>query len=179
MSTPGTLFLVVGPSGVGKDSLIQAFQATAPEIFVFPQRYVTRPRVDDSEDFIPVEYTEFREEDYWLSWEAHGLFYGLPKSIDHDLAAGRHVMLNTSRKMIGMIENKHSDVVVISIVARLEIIAERLLGRGRETPEEIVGRMSRIAPLYVSTAKLIEIDNSGSLDTALAAFRGAVQAKAD
>lgn len=174
MSTLGTLFLVVGPSGVGKDSLIQAFQATAPEIFVFPQRYVTRPRMDDSEDFNPVERSEFREEDYWLSWEAHGLLYGLPKSIDDDLAAGRHVMLNTSRKMIGMIENKHSRVAVLSITAEPHIIAERLAGRGRETAEEIQLRMSRIAPLYVSTATLIEIDNSDALEPALKAFKQAV-----
>ena len=178
MSEVGTLFLVVGPSGVGKDSLIQAFQKAASEDFVFPQRYVTRPRTDDSEDFIPVEWTEFREEDYWLSWEAHGLMYGLPMSIAEDLQAGRHVMLNTSRKMIGRIENKHSRVVVLSIMASLEVIAERLLGRGRETPEEIVGRMSRVAPLYVSTATLIEIDNSGALEPALEAFVRAIEAKA-
>ena len=52
----GTLHLVVGPSGVGKDTLIAAARAVRPDLIV-PTRMVTRP-AGPGEDHEPVSEGE-------------------------------------------------------------------------------------------------------------------------
>ncbi len=69
------LVLVVGPSGAGKDSLLQ----TAREAFRcdprigFARRVITRPADPDGENHEPVSEAEFTARDFALSWSAHGL----------------------------------------------------------------------------------------------------------
>ena len=120
--------LVVGPSGAGKDTLINAAKAelaTDPR-FVFPRRVVTRPAVASLEDHDSVTPTEFALQEangaYALSWEAHGLQYGLPGSILDDIAAGRVVVMNSSRAMVGTARAKFPGTVVVLIGATLSFI---------------------------------------------------------
>ena len=78
------LVLVVGPSGAGKDTLINAAREAlaGDRRFAFPRRVVTRPAVAALEDHDSVTRAEFALQEangaYALSWEAHGLHYGLP-----------------------------------------------------------------------------------------------------
>ena len=83
----GRLVLVVGPSGAGKDSLIEAARralAGHPR-FVFPRRLVTRPCDPGSEDHDSLTEEAFASEReagaFFLHWGAHGLHYALPGSI--------------------------------------------------------------------------------------------------
>src|SRR5689334_17050328 len=92
-SGPGQarFILVVGPSGAGKDALMErarmAFQ-NDPTI-VFARRIVTRPAA--AEDHDTLDEAAFdraeREGKYLLSWRAHDLCYGLPASLRDDLRA--------------------------------------------------------------------------------------------
>ena len=81
----GTLFLVVGPSGAGKDSLIDGLRARLdPSRFVFARRTITRPSGAPGEDHLACSETEFERArsrgDFLITWQAHGLHYGLPGS---------------------------------------------------------------------------------------------------
>src|SRR5690606_8671503 len=100
---PGILVLVVGPSGAGKDTLIDgARQALEGDSrFSFARRLVTRPADIEVEDHVSLDRAEFaraaRAGRFALTWQAHGLDYALSIGVDTDLALGRVVIANISR----------------------------------------------------------------------------------
>jgi len=89
----GRLILVVGPSGAGKDSLIEGARAAlagCPE-YLFPRRIITRESDPGSEDHFTLSEAEFAQQQaagaFFLSWGAHGLHYALPGAVADALAA--------------------------------------------------------------------------------------------
>ena len=174
------LVLVVGPSGAGKDTLINAAKASlaADPRFVFPRRVVTRPVVAALEDHDSVTPEQFALQEangaYALSWEAHGLRYGLPRTIVDDIAAGRVVVMNGSRAMVGTARAKFPGTMVVLVEARPEVRAQRLAGRGRETAAEVAARLAREVDASIENA--IRVDNSGSAADGIARFLAALRA---
>ena len=163
----GRLFLLVGPSGVGKDSVLNALRDRAPAGLHFVRRVITRPRTDDSEDFEPLAPEDFDPADFTLSWPAHGLHYGLRHQSFEPLARGDNLILNASRKAIPAFEDRFDSVTVISLTAPPEILTQRLTKRGRETPEDISNRLIRAVPIETRRAPVLTIDNSGALSNAV------------
>jgi len=103
--TPGTFFFVVGPSGAGKDTLIDGVRtALAGEGYVFARRVITRPADSIGEDHEAETPAGFARRlaagEFLLAWQAHGLDYGLPATLLGALAAGSHVVANGSRAMV-------------------------------------------------------------------------------
>lgn len=176
----GTFVAVVGPSGVGKDSLIgfarERLEAGGRTTFV--RRVVTRPADGGSEDHDSLEEAAFSAAElageFALSWNAHGLRYGLPLALEDDLAAGRVVVANLSRGMIPALLRRYPDALVVAVTADRAVLAERLASRGRETAESIRQRLDRSVGhgLPVST---VWIDNSGALDVAGMRFVGLLE----
>ena len=177
----GYLVLVVGPSGAGKDSLLDGARAalSGDPRFVFARREITRPADSGGEDHIAVTEAEFRERQaagcYALSWDAHGLGYGIPKSVEGDLAAGRIVIANVSRGVLEEARGKYPHVAIVSISVSPEILAARLRARGRETEVQIEGRLARAAAFSVIGPDVIDIRNDGDLVESVAAFVAALR----
>lgn len=161
----GTLYLVVGPSGSGKDTIIDALRVRLKDDrrFHFPTRDITRPADAGGEIHTPLSITEFktREADgaYALSWGAHDLFYGVPKQIEVALASGSSVIVNTSRSIIAYARETLAPVKVISLTVPEEVLRSRLTSRGRETSEEIERRISRAAAFSVEGDDVIKVIN--------------------
>lgn len=174
------LVLVVGPSGAGKDTLINAARAALPDDprFVFPRRAVTRQAVAELEDHDSVTPEQFALHKangaYALDWEAHGLHYGLPMSIVADIAAGRVVVMNGSRAMVDVARQKFPGTVVVLVSATPEVRALRLAGRGRETAAEIARRLSREVDAVIP--ETIGVDNSGTVEDGVTRFLAALRA---
>ena len=166
------LVLVVGPSGAGKDTLIAAAKAqlAGDAHFAFPRRLVTRHAVAALEDHDTISWGEFHAGQFPLSWEAHGLGYALPPSLDVDLAAGRTVVVNVSRRVIPQAAAKYPGTLVLMIAAAPEVRARRLASRGRETEADIATRLAREVEPALDGVRVVTIDNSGELETAVAAF---------
>jgi phosphonate metabolism protein PhnN/1,5-bisphosphokinase (PRPP-forming) len=167
----GTLVLVVGPSGAGKDALISYCRSRlAGGDVVFARRAITRTAGDGSEDHDTIPEEEFRRRadagDFSLSWRAHGLGYGVPASIEDDLAAGRKVVVNVSRSIIEEARRRYRRLTIVSVTASPEILARRLRGRGRETQDDIARRLERAASVDVAGPDVIRLDNSGPLEEA-------------
>ncbi len=167
----GTFVAVVGPSGVGKDSLIgfARERLEAGGCVVFVRRVVTRPADGGSEDHDSMDEAAFSEAEaageFALSWGAHGLRYGLPVALEDDLAAGRVVVANLSRGMIPALVARYPDALVVAVTADRAVLAERLASRGRETAESIRQRLDRSVGDGLP-ASTVRIDNSGALDVA-------------
>lgn len=176
---PGRLILVVGPSGAGKDTLIDAARAAlaADPRFVFPRRIITRPP-SPSEDNVVADEDGFLEAEargaFALSWQAHGHLYGIPASIDVDLAGGALVVINVSRAVVATARQRWPDVTVIEVTAPREVLAARIAARGRASDDAGPQRLARrLEPGDVPVADKV-IDNGRELDSAIAAFLAAI-----
>jgi ribose 1,5-bisphosphokinase len=167
----GTFVAVVGPSGVGKDSLIgfARMRLEASGRVVFVRRVVTRQADGGSEDHDSMDAASFaaaeRDGAFAFNWDAHGLRYGLPIALERDLEAGRVVVANLSRSVIPKLVERYPDALVVLVTADREIIERRLASRGRETAESIQGRLDRRVGDRLPSST-VKIDNSGALEVA-------------
>ncbi|HKU97066.1 MAG TPA: phosphonate metabolism protein/1,5-bisphosphokinase (PRPP-forming) PhnN [Vineibacter sp.] len=175
------LVLVVGPSGAGKDSVIRgAQQALAQRSdVVFPRRVITRPPdVSGGEDHEPCEPAVFERcaaaGAFALHWQANGLRYGVPATIDDDLAADRAVVVNVSRAIIPAAETRYPGLCVCVITASPAVLAARLRQRGRESADEIVTRLGRADAFTVSARHVHTINNDGALEASVKALLAAI-----
>jgi ribose 1,5-bisphosphokinase len=163
---PGRLILVVGPSGAGKDTLIgRAKTACAADVsIVFPRRVVTRES-SAFEDNEQVSLEAFRQalarDQFAIHWEAHGHCYGLSRAIDGDIRAGRTVVANVSRTVVDAVREAYANVMVVSIAAPPEVLAERLAARARSSDGQIERRIRRAAD--VASAPDVTINNAGNV----------------
>ncbi len=166
----GRLYLIVGPSGAGKDTLIAASRQHLAKTHVFPCRTITRSNASAEEDHIAVTVDSFMAQEragqFALSWKAHGLNYAIPSSILDDLNAGLHVVANVSREVIEQAKHEFDPVRVILVTAPAGTLALRLSLRGREAPSQIATRLARARDVAANTT----IVNDGPLETALKAF---------
>ena len=142
------LVLVVGPSGAGKDTLLEAArQALAADPrFRFVRRVITRPAEAGGEPHEAVTDTQFAARTFALDWQAHGLRYGIPDDIVTDLAAARVVVANVSRGVIAEAAGRFP-VRVIEITAPPQVLAARLATRGRESAVDVAARLARTVAL--------------------------------
>lgn len=177
----GTLHLVVGPSGVGKDTLIEAARRARPDLVV-PRRVITRPADAGGEIHSAMTPEAFRhaaeEGAFALWWRAHGLGYGIPAEMADALTAGRHVLVNVSRTVIDEARARFAPLRVLLITAPAEILACRLAGRGRESRAEIAERMARAPFSAPRGSDVTVIDNGGSPEEGAAAFLAALTPRA-
>jgi ribose 1,5-bisphosphokinase len=172
----GSLVLVVGPSGVGKDTLIAGARHAldSDKRFVFVRRLVTRPKDVEIEDHDSLDPETFRQMDeagrFALAWDAHNLRYALPLSLDTDLALGKTVVANVSRHVVPEAIERYPSSAVVLITAEISCRAERLIKRGRESGDQITARLAReSAPVPPGISPII-IDNSGLLAIGVTAF---------
>ncbi|MFN3615888.1 MAG: phosphonate metabolism protein/1,5-bisphosphokinase (PRPP-forming) PhnN, partial [Rubrimonas sp.] len=144
----GVAHVVVGPSGVGKDTLIDIARAARPDL-LFVRRAITRPACSGGEAHEAVSAERFERMaeagDFALWWRAHGLSYGLPRSIDDALAAGRSAVFNGSRAMIPAARARFSPLRILFVTAAPEVLSARLAARGREDQATRAARLSRAA----------------------------------
>jgi ribose 1,5-bisphosphokinase len=165
---PGRLVLVVGPSGAGKDTLLSLAKAACAEDrnIVFPHRVITR-EASASEQNEEVSLDAFRQalsrDEFAVHWEAHGHCYALRRGIDDELRAGRTVIANVSRTVIGAMRHTYADVVVVSITAPPQVLAERLAMRRRGSDGKIETRLGRTVD-ETSAAPDVTIINTGSAE---------------
>jgi ribose 1,5-bisphosphokinase len=145
---PGRLILVVGPSGAGKDTLLGLAKAACAEdrSIVFPRRVITR-EASVSEDNEQVSLGTFREalarDEYAMHWEAHGHCYALSRAIDDEIRAGHTVVANVSRTVVAAMRRAYARVLVVSITAPPNVLAERLAMRSRGSDGRIEHRLHR------------------------------------
>ncbi|MEL6242462.1 MAG: phosphonate metabolism protein/1,5-bisphosphokinase (PRPP-forming) PhnN [Pseudomonadota bacterium] len=163
----GRLIAVVGPSGVGKDTVMTMMAENAPSLGVV-RRVITRPADAGGEDFDSVDVEAFKHMqsrgDFALSWMAHGLHYGIPGAIRSSLTGGTDLLVNLSRGVLEEACQKFPGLITILLTARPEVLAARLAERGREDKADIARRLGRANFALPESVTATEIDNSGALD---------------
>ena len=171
-NTAGIMVVVVGPSGAGKDTLMNlaARHFAGRSDIHFVRRVITRDGDAGNEDHRSVSDADFdaMEQDgaFAVSWEAHGLKYGIPSDIEGELANGHLVVANGSRSVLHRFQTAFPKLKVINVTARREVLAERLIARGRESREDVLKRLERGSLTVQGSYDVADIDNSGTLEEA-------------
>lgn len=175
---PGRVFAVVGPSGAGKDTLIAAARAARRDLHVV-RRVITRAEEAGGEPYEGVTPDAFAaraaQGDFVLTWAAHGLSYGIPRSAEDAISEGRDVIFNGSRAMLVEAWEVFPNLTVILVTAPIQVLAERLAARGRETTEDIAARLARARYEVPPGIPVRVVENGGRLEDAVAAFLAALQ----
>jgi ribose 1,5-bisphosphokinase len=177
---PGRLVLVVGPSGSGKDTLIGGARAACEgdSSVVFPRRVVTRPSsaFEDNATFSDDAFKQAAAQGaFALWWTAHGHSYGIPSSIDNDIRAGRTVVCNVSRGVVGSARKRYAAVTVVLVTAPEPVLQERLAGRNRTSDGDIGSRIARSAKPETAVEADIEISNVGPVETGIRSLLDAIR----
>ncbi len=172
------LILIVGPSGAGKDTLMNgARTALADDArFRFVRRVITRPgdMGEEAHESVTEQAFELRREagDFALTWRAHGLHYGIPADIAMDLAHGRVVIVNVSRAVVAEAAARFP-VGVIEIAAPANVLARRLAAQGRDDAVDVARRLSRAIelPLPVDRERVM---NDGTVEAGVRKLLAAI-----
>lgn len=170
----GRLVYLVGPSGAGKDMILRHLEQSLPldARVIIARRYVTRPADTSGERHIPLSRAAFddlrRASAFCLSWESHGLGYGIGCDVLASLAAGLMVVVNGSREHLPVVRRDFGDrLTTVLITASADVLAERLRRRNRETDTEIAERLDRAARFERDFAPDITIRNDGDIRKAV------------
>lgn len=146
----GIPFIITGPSGVGKTSIIKNVLEKFDD-FTFSVSYTTRPkRKGEKEgiDYYFVSDEKFKElvkAGELLEWaEVHGYMYGTSSSfVKGKLENGVSVILDIDVQGALNVLKKIDDIVSIFISPpSFEVLKERLIKRGTEKNEDISRRLS-------------------------------------
>ena len=175
----GRLIGVVGPSGVGKDSVMQALAARHEGVRLV-RRVITRQADAGGEDFEAVSEDGFearaRAGAFVLHWRAHGLRYGVPMSVHEELAAGHLCLVNLSRTVLREAQAMFPGFAVVHLTAPGKVLAERLAMRGRESAEVIAARLERAGfALPGGLSHVIRVENTGTVNEAAQAVWAQLQ----
>ncbi len=139
----GQIYAVVGPSGAGKDTLIDGAVAARRDLRRV-RRVITRPSDARGEDFEGITEAAFALRKaagaFAMDWAAHGLHYGIPKDA---LTGPGDVVFNGSRQALLQAVRLFPALIVVVVTAPDHMLAARLAERGRESAEDIVARLAR------------------------------------
>jgi guanylate kinase len=146
---PGLLFVVSGPSGAGKDTLVEAVREHRPSLRYSVSVTTRPPRAEErhEEHYFFVSTSEFdrlRGAGGLLEWRAYnGNFYGTPRDyVERSLSDGYDVVMKPEVNGALAVKAAYPDAVLIFLVPdRFSNLRERLLARRTETNEEIARRL--------------------------------------
>lgn len=149
----GKLFIVTGPSGVGKGTILTKFFENNKEGVFYSVSMTTRkprPVEVDGVNYLFVSEETFKEaieKDEFLEWaEYSGHYYGTNKKIVLDkLNQGINVILEIETQGAKKIMEKFKDCITIFFVPpTLEELESRLRGRKTEDEESIKKRLDAV-----------------------------------
>ena len=141
----GRLFVLSGPSGVGKDALLSRMKQLGRD-FHFTVTATTRPirpGERDGADYIFASPDEFRRliaEDGLLEWaEVYGNLYGVPRAqVTEALECGRNVLLKVDVQGAATVRKLYPDSVLIFLEPPdMDSLDDRLRERGTEHGEAL------------------------------------------
>jgi guanylate kinase len=176
----GRLFVISGPSGAGKTSLIKRF-LTEDSRSAFSVSYTTREKrrqEQEGKDYYFVDRDTFKsmiEKDRFLEWEpVHGHLYGTPKrEVTETLVQGIDILLDIDVKGALKVKEQCSRACLIFVEPpSKEVLVARLELRGEK---DIDLRMKRVAEELERKGLFEYTVVNDDLETAYKAFKYVIE----
>ncbi len=147
----GKTFIICGPSGVGKGTVVARLMASDPTLYFSVSATTRDPRPGEIDGkhyhFLTNEqFDEWVKEDMFLEHaEFVGNRYGTPRQfIDKAMEQGRDVILDIEIQGAEQVHQKRPDVVRIFIAPpSWDELERRLIGRGTEDMDKVRSRLQR------------------------------------
>lgn len=146
---PPLLLVLSGPSGVGKDTVLEAMRRAHPEIF-FTVTATTRPQRPGEIDHVhyifltPEEFARNLAQGEFLEHaEVYGYHYGVPKSqVRRALSRGQDVLIKVDVQGAATIKELAPQGIFIFLAPpSMEELARRLRSRKTEDIDELLRRV--------------------------------------
>jgi len=154
------IFLLDGPSGTGKSTLVQRLLAECKDTLEFCPRLTTRaPRgVEPDYQFVtPERFEELRAQDAFAAHRSFefGMSYGLPRAgVETALSHGHDVLALIDLGTLEQARRVWPQAVGIFLISPLDELRQRLVARAMNTSEQIEERLRnaelalKLAPAY-------------------------------
>jgi len=178
----GTLFAIVGPSGAGKDTLMDHSRQllAGDKNWHFARRHITRNFSAGGERHIETDVEEFQalvaQNAFVLHWQAHELRYGIARGYQDLVRNGINVVVNLSRSVLDEAVVHFASVHVIHVTAARHILSSRLQKRARETVADIEARIDRATMELSTIAPITQVINDRSMAEGVDDFMAALKA---
>ncbi|MBL7004052.1 MAG: ribose 1,5-bisphosphokinase [Gammaproteobacteria bacterium] len=158
MTTSAKLIYLVGPSGVGKDSVLTHLKKhyiTEHQPLV-THRYITRPVRLNDENHIELSEFDFQRRLnsglFLFHWQSHGCSYAIGSEVKNWLEQGNSVIMNGSRQYLNQAREICPNLIPLWMAVSENVLRQRLQQRGRESAAEIDARIQR--SLEIDNAKM-------------------------
>lgn len=151
--TKGKLFVITGPSGVGKGTILNKFFENNKKDACYSVSMTTRaPRPNETNgvNYLFVSKEEFEkavQNEEFLEWaEYSGNFYGTNKNfVEKKLNEGFNVILEIETKGAGRVMEKFPECITIFFTPpNIEELEHRLRGRHTEDENSIQKRLNAV-----------------------------------
>lgn len=140
----GILFVISGPSGVGKGTVLKELMGKVPDV-VYSVSATTRPPRQgekDGKDYFFLSAEEFKKgiaENKWLEWaRVHNSYYGTPRLfVEQKLHEGHNVILEIDTQGARQVKERCPDAVFIFLTPpSVEDLTKRLEKRGTDSLQD-------------------------------------------
>ena len=151
MMQKGKTFIVSGPSGVGKSTVLKGLFAQCGDLYFSVSATTRAPREGEVDGthyhfLLQAEFEEMISRDEFLEYAQYvGNYYGTPKRyVDAAMEEGRDVILDIEVQGARQICAKRPETVRIFIAPpSWQELERRLTARGTDTPEKVRQRLQR------------------------------------
>lgn len=153
MKNEGILYIISGPSGVGKGTICKRLVERNEKLSFSVSATTRKPRNEDVEGVTyffktEEEFKKMIDENKFLEWAVYnGNYYGTPVTpVEEQLAKGNDIILEIDvQGALNVIERVSGGVSIFIEPPDEETLYKRLRGRGTESEEEIERRISAAA----------------------------------
>ena len=177
------VFVITGPSGVGKGTLIRTLRERMPELDLAVSATTRRPRAAETqgEDYWFLTEEEFQRRvdagEFVEHAEYSGRRYGTLRSeLERRIGAGHPVVLEIEVQGARQIRRTMPEALQIFIAPpSADVLRTRLVGRGTDDPEEVEARLRTASEELAAQDEFGEVVVNDRLDDAVATLEAIVR----
>jgi guanylate kinase len=181
------VFVIVGPAGVGKGTLVRGLRERMPELALAVSATTREPRPGevDGVDYHFLSPAAFADRVAAGAFVEHARYAGncygtLHSELDRHLRAGTSVLLEIELQGARQVRAVLPDAVAVFIAPpSVEALAARLRGRGTDGPAQIDARLQAAAGELAARGEFAHVVVNDRFEDALDALEAIVRAESD